>query len=149
MVAIGRKKQQGHQRIQDHAAHRHIGGGAWVIHLVHGHTHLGVDHGPGQLRDIEKEVYRHPQQVPKPHLQRQTHHQLRHPQRFGSLLGGYGRHKHRQHQRHAGAHRSRDVVPAQDRVEQDEPAHTGIDKQEQRQFCPIKHIQLLISEKIS
>ena len=48
--------------LEDLSGHGHVGRGPRVIHLVHGHTHLGVNNGPGQLGNVEKEACRHAQQ---------------------------------------------------------------------------------------
>ena len=134
-----REKQQGHQQVQQLSAHRQAGLGPRVVHLVHGHAHLGVDGRAGQLRDIEEKVYRHAQEEADGHLQQGQNHELSRPHRNGHLLGAHRRHKDRQHQHHARAEGGGDGGAAQDGVEENKSAYAGDDKQEEGQLRPVNH----------
>ena len=62
-MPVACKKQQQHQRVEQHTGHRQIRLRAGVINLTHRHAHLGINGMARQLGDIEEKVHHQPQQI--------------------------------------------------------------------------------------
>ena len=131
------KEQQHHQDIQQRGRHRGGGLAAGVVGPPHAHAHLDVDGFTPQQGDVEKQVDHHPQQVAHRQLQKQQDSQLQNALRHRRAVGGHGKHRNAQQEHQPALDNAGHILPPEDGIEQDEPAHPGQDQEKQVHLRPV------------
>ena len=141
-MPVPREKEQDHQRVQQRARHGHVGLGAGIVNLVHGHAHLGVNRQSGHLWNIEEKVHHHAQGKPHRQLQQHRPRKGQHPRWRLQPSAFYRVGKGRQQQRKSRAEHPGKILAAQQGVEQNKATHPGQNQQEERQGPFVYHRRL-------
>ena len=136
-MPVGREEQQHQQQVQQGGRHRGGGLAAGVVGPAHAHAHLHVDGLAAQQRDVEKQVHHQPQHVPQKQLQPQQDQRLQDRARRLRQVVRHGVGRDAQKQDEAALHHTRDALPAEDGVEEDNAAHPGQNQQKQGQRPPV------------
>ena len=78
MVAIGRKKQQGHQEIEKCRGDRHLDARGWIVGGRHRQAHLHIDNGTRHDGDIEENIDHQAQHIAQKQLHQKGQGQAQH-----------------------------------------------------------------------